>query len=356
MTITLLFAAFSISTQAQTRQRPKPVHRGEKINYTRSSSSPAKAVSGPHKTASGIIIIGDSTNIRAMSSFTGAKTALAEYANVANLYAQTFEGKAKVYVMPVPLASEFYGLDVTSQWTRAQEPVIQECFNMLDQNVTGINLTETLRKHADENIYARTDHHWLPLGAYYAAQKFADVARVPFKDLSHYDAKLIRDFQGTMYKFSKDAAMKDVREDFVYYMPKGVEYTSTFIDYDLDKSHRNIVSESPEHEAPFFRTYSDGSPFAYMTFMAGDSHVVHVKTNTKSSRCLLILKDSFGNAIPGYLFFSFADIHVIDCRYFNQNIIEYVTNNGITDILFANNMGHAASSRTTEMYRKYLSN
>lgn len=346
-----ILISLPINSYAQQRNRPKPVRKGQRINYTRTSPATIK---GPHKTNSGIIVIGDSANVRAMSPFNGSNWALVEYADVANQYAQVLDGKVAVYVMPIPYSSEYYGTEETRQWTRSQRPAIQNCFNKLTMGVKAVDIDPILRDHSSEAIYSRTDHHWAPLGAYYAAKKFAEVANVPFHDLNSYEEKVIHDFLGTMYKFSKDPLLKDASEDFIYYIPKNVRYSATFIDYTLDKTRRNIASESMPHEAPFFREYGDGSPNAYMTFMAGDTHLVKVKTDTNTKRRLLVLKDSYGNAIPGYLFYSFQEIHVIDCRYFNQNIIAYITDNAITDILFANNIGHATSSRTTEMYKKYL--
>ena len=74
---------------------------------------------------------------------------------------------------------------------------------------------------------------------------------------------------------------------------------------------------------------------AYCTFMGGDSKIVKVETNAGTGRKLVILKDSFGNALPPFLFASFDEIHVVDMRYFTHNMVEYVNENGITDILFA---------------------
>lgn len=356
--LTALIACFTLNVAAQQRPTPKPVPKGQPINYVHHDPSDVGHIecddSNPHKTASGIIIIGSGANVRAMSPFNGSAWALQEYANVANQYAKMFEGQAKVYVMPIPYSSEYYGTAVTSQWTRSQRNTITSCFSKLNNGVYAVDIDDILRRHADEPIYSRTDHHWAPLGAYYAAQKFAEVAGVEFRPLQSYDSRTIHDFIGTMYKWSKDIAVKNAPEDFTYYMPRDVEYETLFVDYTLDKSRRRIASETAPHIAPFFREYQDGSPNAYMTFMAGDTHLVKVTTNSKTDRRLLVLKDSYGNAIPSYLFYSFNELHVIDCRYFNQNIVKYVRDNNITDILFANNIGHATSSKTTEMYKKYL--
>ena len=69
-----------------------------------------------------------------------------------------------------------------------------------------------------------------------------------------------------------------------------------------------------------------------------------------------MLKDSFGNAIPGYLFGSFEEIHVIDFRYFTYNIKDYVDEHGITDILVANNISHVCSGAAGSAYKRFLKN
>ena len=81
-----------------------------------------------------------------------------------------------------------------------------------------------LKQHTSEPIYSRTDHHWAPLGAYYAAGEFARAARVDFKPLSAYEKKTVRGYVGSMYTFSKDMAVKKAPEDFIYYEPQGIDY------------------------------------------------------------------------------------------------------------------------------------
>lgn len=234
-----------------------------------------------------------------------------------------------------------------------QLPVIRNIYNHLRKDVKAVDCYTPLSQHVNEDIYLRTDHHWAPLGAYYAAQKFAHVAGVPFKDLSNYDKKVVHNFVGSMYGYSHDISIKNAPEDFVYYVPRGIEYNTTYINYSISKGFQ-ITKESAPTQGPFFYHMKDGNGNAYGTFMGGDSKITAVRTATKNGRRLIILKDSFGNALPGYLFYSFEEIHVVDCRYFTLNLTDYVNEHGITDILMANNMGHAATARTTKYYRNYL--
>lgn len=303
-----------------------------------------------HKAKAGIIITGEPGQVRALQPFSWSNESVRRYADIANLYAKEFPD-VQIYCMPVPLASEFYTpTEAAPPQSRSQYAGIKKMFSMLDPEVKGVNLVPALAEHAAEPIYSRTDHHWAPLGAYYAAEQLAAAAGVPFLDLSDYDRHEIPDYVGTMYHYSGDASVKSSPETFVYYTPRDVDYTTTYITYRT--SGLNVTSESGPTEGKFFLPFKGVS--SYCTFMGGDSKITKVHTSTENGRRVLILKDSFGNAIPGYLFGSFEEVHVADCRYFTKNMKQYVADNGITDIVFANNLGHATIERTCNAYRKYL--
>ena len=61
------------------------------------------------------------------------------------------------------------------------------------------------------------------------------------------------------------------------------------------------MGTKPAVDGNFFWKYNDGSSNAYCTFMGGDTRATHVSTPTKNGRRLLIIKDSFGNAIASFL-------------------------------------------------------
>lgn len=306
-----------------------------------------------HKSRKGILMTGKPGEVRAMAPFSWSEAAATRYADIANLYNKTFGGKVHVYCMPVPLASAFYCPDGAQSLSGRQHEALKSVFAKLDEGVTPIDIYPILGEHASEAIYSRTDHHWAPLGGYYAAAQLADAAGVPFMPLSDYDKVEIENYVGTMPSFSGDPTLKQSPETFVYYTPKNKDYTTTYVNYRLDRARKNVVGAEEPRQGDFFITSFKGAN-TYCTFMGGDAKVVKVETPVHNSRRILILKDSFGNAIPGYLFGSFEQIHVVDCRYFTENMVDYVNNNAITDIVFANNLGHAFMDRTTAMYKKYL--
>ena len=300
----------------------------------------------------GILIIGQGENVRALMAFGGTGSGCTGYAEAANKYKETFPD-INVYCMVIPTSVEFYCPEKARKRSKPQRPTIDNVINHLQGGVKSVDIYYTLRDHADEDIYLRTDHHWAPLGAFYASKKFAEVAEVPFRDLDYYERRVVHGYVGSMYGYSQDISVKNAPEDFVYYVPTGVEYTTTYINYTIDENY-HVIAEGRPYKSVFFFKYKDGSGGTYCTFMGGDTKLTHVVTSTKNGRRLIILKDSFGNAIPGYLFYSFEEIHVIDSRYFTKNMVDYVNEHHITDILFANNIFKAYSSYTYRNYTRFL--
>ena len=301
---------------------------------------------------SGIIIVGKVPNVRALMAYGGSASGGVEYANAVNLYKKTFP-KANVYAMVIPIPAEFYCPDEVRKRVKPQLPTIKNIHAHLTPDVKAVDAYTPLARHAAEDIYMRTDHHWLSLGAYYAAQAFAAKARVPFPDLKKgYRRHVVHRYVGSMYGYSHDIAVKQSPEDFVYYTPIDSTYTTSYVEYQVEDGL--IRSESRPFNGPLFYSFRDGSPHTYGTFLGGDARICKIKTQVKSNRRLLIIKDSFGNALPGFMTYSFQEVHVVDFRYFTKNLRQYVADNHITDILIAFNIFNAYSASVAHKVENLL--
>lgn len=303
--------------------------------------------------SSGIILVGSGENVRALMGFFGTEKGGAKFAEAVNPYGAAFGKSVKVWCMPIPTSTEFYCPAEAAKFTKKQWPVFNSIFSNLSNGVRPVDVYSVLAGHIDEPIYLRTDHHWSPLGAYYAAKEFARVADVPFEDLSTYEEHVVHNYVGSMYGYSHNVAVKKAPEDFVYYIPTGVEYTTTYVDYTLDEEF-HVTGESRPYKNKYFFSFKDGSGAAYTTFMGGDMKLTKVETSAHTGRRILVIKDSFGNAVPGYLFHSFDEVHVADFRYFTKDVTSYVDENRITDILFANNITNTCVPYTYSRFRKLL--
>ena len=301
----------------------------------------------------GIILVGSGDSLRALIGFFGTEAGGEKYAATVNAYGAAFGDAVQLWCMPIPTSTEFYCPEKAARFTKRQAPVFNSIFSHLSDGVKPVDCYSVLADHTDEPIYLRTDHHWSPLGAYYAAEEFARVARVPFRDLSAYEEHVVHNFVGSMYGYTQSAALKRAPEDFVYYVPTQVDYETTYIDYELDEEY-HVTGETRPYKNKYFFAYKDGSGGAYSTFMGGDVKQVKVKTSTHNGRRLLVIKDSFGNAVPGYLFYSFEEIHVADFRYFTKSVVDFVDENHITDILLAMNITNTCVPYTLSRLRKFL--
>lgn len=300
-------------------------------------------------TNNGIAVVGT----RALMLYGGNLSVSESYAGVINKFKEALSADVNVYSMVIPTSCEFYSPPAVRELCGSQLENINRVIDNLREDVKAVDAYTPLAEHTDEEIFLRTDHHWAHLGAYYAAKEFAKVADVPFADISEYERRVVHDYVGTMYAYSEDIVLKNNPEEFFYYVPTNVDYTATYTNYNLNEDGVIVSAEQP-FEADFFLKYPDGSSMAYCTFMGGDAKIVCINSDAGTGRKLIIFKDSFGNALPSWLFGSFDEIHVVDYRYFTHNAIEYIKSNGITDVLFANNAFGAATASTVTRYETFI--
>lgn len=340
---TLLVACAIISVVTLSAQQTHRV-----VEYT-NTVNPKQSV---RMTSNGILILGKAPTARAMSGFYGKSSASSASIDCCSFYRSTLGDDINIYLMAIPSAAAFYTPDAARSWIRSEADVLNAIYAGLDTSITIVDVYSALAVHADEDIYSRTDHHWAPLGGYYAAECLAEAAGLPFNDLSHYQSVEVPNYVGTMYSFSQDVAVLHSPETFVYHKPQNIDYTTTYITYSLAADHKTIIGESKPKQGSFFYDFRGAG--AYCSFMGSDSKITQVRTATNNGRRMLIIKDSFGNAIPGYLFYTFEEIHVVDFRFFNKNLKKYIEDNAITDVVISANMAFICSQSVMAKYKRLL--
>ena len=283
--------------------------------------------------------------VRAMPIFYGLFENGEEYAGVLNDYKKMVGQTVNVYNMQVPLASAYYlPRKMREQGVGSDQHDCILNVNASLNGVIGVDLYDVLGAHDDEYIYSRTDHHWQPLGAYYAAQEFAKEAGVPFADLSTYQRCEIEGFCGTLYAYSENnLELKQYPDTFIYYKPQN-SYT---IDY-YDESFSS-VDENKGHSL-FFDWVSGVN--CYSAILGGDLDIPEIKTDVHNGRTLVVIKDSYGNALIPFLTGSFEKIYVVDFRYATISMQDFFNRVHATDILF----GLSISGSYTNSHIKAIRN
>ncbi|MBD5384750.1 MAG: hypothetical protein HDR72_07100 [Ruminococcaceae bacterium] len=295
------------------------------------ASKPAVAVNDNGGEMSGSVFVLEDG--RGLVLFGGSYSSGQNYAETLNEYKKRLGDNVNVFSMVVPTAVSFYLPEKYSDMSASEWDHIDYINSFLD-GVIPVDAYSEIAKHTDEEIYLRTDNHWQSLGAYYAAGEFAKTALVDFAELNDDNFEFISldNYVGTLYGYSgENALIRDNPETFTYYKPK-TEYTTDYYTHALEYEYTGALMLNADNIA---------TSSWYLVNMCGDMYSVHVKTAVKNSRKLLIVKDSYGDALPAFLTGSFEDIWVVDMRHFEKSVTELCKNEGITDVLFAMNASSA---------------
>ena len=273
-----------------------------------------------------VVVSGKGKDVRAMSGFYGTFDMGSLYADAVNKYKEELGNSVNVFTLNMPSAVAYYlPKNLEDQFT-SQSDCIKNIGNSL-QNVINVDVYDALAAHKDEYIYSRTDHHWQPLGAYYAAKVFADKAQFDCPDLSTYETFKIEDFVGTMYAYSDyNEELNKNPDTFIYHKPDNND--------SLDVTYYDSSFSNPQYGGSLFFDYASGVS-CYSAILGNDDEIAEIKTDVHNGRTLVIIKDSYGNALTPYLTHGFEKIYVCDFRFFNINAIDFIEQVGATDLLFA---------------------
>ncbi len=273
-----------------------------------------------------VVVSGKGKNVRAMSAFYGTFDMGEEYAKVVNKYKDDLDSKVNVYTLNMPSAAAYYMPSNLADQFTSQHDCIKNIGNNL-KGVVNIDVFDALDAHKAEYIYSRTDHHWQPLGAYYAAEVFSKTAMFDFPDISTYSTHKIKNFVGTMYAYSDyDEELNKNPDTFIYHKPDNND--------ELAVTYYDSYFANPQYGGSLFFDYAEGVA-CYSAILGDDNEIAEIETDVKNGRTLVIIKDSYGNALVPYLTHGFERIYVCDFRYLDVNAIDFIERVGATDVLFA---------------------
>lgn len=292
-----------------------------------------------------VVVVGKGKDVRGINVFAGYnENECEEIAININSFVDKLREhgiNANVYYMLIPLACAYYLPDQLKNIHINQRDSILNIYSKII-GATCVNIYDILYNHKDEEIYLRTDSHWAQRGAYYAGMEFAKVANTNYGNIDNdYIEGTVLDYCSSYYRYTEDQRFVDCHETFYYYEPK-IEYDTIQIFYD-ELEYSDSYAQRIVENAKFFNDSSRTSKsYAYGIYMGGDNNTTIVKINSNDTkRRLMIIKDSFGNALAPNLFYSFDEVHVIDFRHFKGNLIDYMKSNNITDVLLSSQISMA---------------
>lgn len=208
--------------------------------------------------------------------------------------------------------------------TYDQYSVINDIKNSLKLNVNFVDIYDNFNQHKEEYIYYKTDHHWTSLGAYYAYNKLGSVMEYNPLAIKDFNVEKATDeFYGTLYS----------RGNFTFIKPDSIHLfkskanASVKVEYLDDGKESNSLYE-PKH----LKTKDK-----YSVFLDGNHALTTIKTDLNNGKKLLVLKDSYAHSLVPFLTNHYEEIHMIDLRYFNMPVQQYMKEYDIKEVLLLYN-------------------
>ncbi|MFR6695292.1 MAG: DHHW family protein [Dysosmobacter sp.] len=184
---------------------------------------------------------------------------------------------------------------------------------LTDAGVDTTDVLSALAAHSSENIYYRTDHHWTSLGAHYAYCAWRGIESTAGEWTQEV---LCDDFYGTIWN---KVPLPSVPAE---------EITAWYKHINRSVSYNNGQYET---DSIYERKYLSGSD-QYAVFLNSNQAQTVIEGSGKSGK-LLLIKDSYGNTFSQFPVEDYAEVHVLDLRFFKGDVTEYAKENGITDTL-----------------------
>ena len=272
-------------------------------------------------------------NNKAYETFQAPQGAAKSYAGAISHYKNKLGSNVTVYNLVVPTYTAF-GLPDRLEKTLTstnQKNYLDEIFSSYSSKVNSVNVYDVFEEKKKEAIYLNTDHRWSALGAYYAYEKFCKIANETPVKLTDLTSNQITNYVGSLYKSTKAEVLVNNPDTITYYdIPKS--YTISVLKNNTSKwkEYRNVYNEAVKD---------------YDVFIYGDNAVTKI-INDKSinGKKILVVKDAYGNAFVPWLVNNYDEVHSIDFRIYNGNIINYVAQNDISEVLFINSTVNSSVS------------
>ncbi len=272
------------------------------------------------------LIIDDSG--RAIEYYSFSDKNLFRYAKTLNSLAYELRD-INLYSMVVPTSSEFYLSEDLKKDNNSQKKALDKVYKKTSSKAKRVNVLPVLKREAknpDNYLYFKTDHHWTQLGAYHAYTEFCKSAGFKAVPMESMETAVVEgDFLGSFTRMTDNPALSESSDTIVYFVPDEVEDVTAYTDADMAVSYDAALIIPP-----------GDIQNKYMVFLGGDHPLIHIKTYSESQRSLVIVKDSFGNALIPLLVPHFKNIYAIDPRTAHTNLAQFCSLHSVTDVLIEN--------------------
>lgn len=188
------------------------------------------------------------------------------------------------------------------------EALIEKAYALSE--VDSVDLREVFRGRPD--LFYSTDHHWTSAGAFEAYQVLMDHLKMPSEE--KYTIEVFDGFRGANYAAS-GLWLTPAEKLELWTGPASI----------------TSVCAGVSHEGVFFQNQlKEYDP--YQVFLNGNQPIIHLY-NPNGNGKLLVIRDSFASSLAGFLAQSYAQVTLVDLRYYKQPLSTLVEQEDFEQIL-----------------------
>ena len=176
-----------------------------------------------------------------------------------------------------------------------------------------IDLYKLMSEHKDEYIFYKSDHHWRE-GAYLAYKELA--SSMDLEEMNTIEKVTCNNFRGSLD--SKSSYYNSAVDEILFYLPKNYE---------------SIKVKGDDKEIKVLDKDEFKNKDKYKALFSGNYGLVEIEGNPDSDKTLLIVKDSFANAVASLFTNEYKTIYMVDKRFFSQKINNFIKENDIDTCL-----------------------
>lgn len=186
-----------------------------------------------------------------------------------------------------------------------------------------VDLRAPLKAAYDDGnqVFYRTDHHWTTFGAYTAYKVLGKALGYTPNEEKVYEKTSYPGFYGTTYSTSG-------------YWLTAPDTIEVWDNKDNDVSVTIIDGDTVEQQDMFFYSHLEEDD-KYPVFLDGNHPYTIIKNNNADSdKTLMVVKDSFAHSLVPFLADHYAEIIMVDMRYYSMPLRSVIEQEGVDEMLF----------------------
>lgn len=243
-----------------------------------------------------------------------------------------------VFFALAPMKSIVFEEQLPEYYKGVASELSDEMMELLNKNTHPIDLRNSILPNKyEENMYFYSDHHWKPKAAHYAYVSIIEEMRKVYPGIPNPLTREDFDWEENPKEFYGSESRRVTKSN-----TKRSD-TITIVKPKFDEEKIDVCSRGKCDRGFYNMNFLENEDLytnRYITYFDGDVPEGIVKNpNVKNEMKILILKDSYANALIQFVARNFSETSVLDLRHNTDvDIRDYIKENKIEAVLFVHNI------------------